>query len=76
VTRSKWVASVACLRRPNKCQKRPTLGAKETYYMRTFEILPATCTQFPVTVETLTKSPWFGPAWCFSESHLQAIFSE
>ena len=22
---------------PNKCQKRPTIGAKETYYVRTFE---------------------------------------
>ena len=28
------------LRRPNKSQKRPTIGAKETYYMRTFESLP------------------------------------
>jgi hypothetical protein len=27
------------LRRPNKCQKRPTIGAKETYYVRTFECL-------------------------------------
>ena len=24
----------------HKCQKRPTLGAKETYYMRTFASLP------------------------------------
>ena len=24
----------------NKCQKRPTIGAKETYYMRTFERFP------------------------------------
>jgi hypothetical protein len=31
----------ACLRRPNKCQKRPTIGAKETCYGRTFENLPA-----------------------------------
>ena len=29
------------LRRPNKCQKRPTTGAKETCYVRTFENLPA-----------------------------------
>ena len=29
------------LRRPFKCQKRPTIGAKETYYMRTLESLPA-----------------------------------
>ena len=29
-----------CLRRPNKCQKRPTTEAKETYYVRTFESLP------------------------------------
>jgi len=29
------------LRRPNKCQKRPTIGAKETYCVRTFESLPA-----------------------------------
>jgi hypothetical protein len=29
------------LRRPNKCQKRPNFGAKETYYLRTFESLPA-----------------------------------
>ena len=28
------------MRRANKCQKRPTSGAKETYYMRTFESLP------------------------------------
>ena len=27
------------LRRPNKCQKRPTIRAKETYYVRTFESL-------------------------------------
>ena len=27
------------LRRPNKCQKRPTIGAKETYHVRTFESL-------------------------------------
>ena len=26
------------LRGPNKCQKRPTIGAKETYYVRTFEM--------------------------------------
>ena len=26
------------LRRPNKCQKRPTIGAKETYHVRTFEM--------------------------------------
>jgi|LauGreDrversion2_3_1035106.scaffolds.fasta_scaffold312995_2 hypothetical protein len=25
--------------RPNLCQKRPTIGAKEIYYMRTFESL-------------------------------------
>ena len=25
---------------PNQCQKRPTIGAKETYYMRTFESMP------------------------------------
>ncbi len=31
---------VRCLRRPSKCQKRPTIGAKETYYVRTFESLP------------------------------------
>jgi hypothetical protein len=30
-----------CLRRPKRCQKRPTIGAKETYYARTFEHLPA-----------------------------------
>ena len=30
----------ACVE-PHKCQKRPTVGAKETYYMRTFESLPA-----------------------------------
>ena len=29
------------LRRPKKCQKKPIIGAKETYYMRTFESLPA-----------------------------------
>jgi len=28
---------ICCLRRPHKCQKRPTTGAKETYYMLTFE---------------------------------------
>ena len=27
--------------RPNQCQKRPTIGAKEIYYLRTFESLPA-----------------------------------
>jgi len=38
-----WVpGALACLRRPNKCQKRPTLGAKETYYLRTFELWRAT----------------------------------
>ncbi len=31
------------LRRPHKCQKRTTKGAKDTYYMRTFESLPAAC---------------------------------
>jgi hypothetical protein len=30
----------AGLRRPHKCQRRPTKGAKETYYMRTFESAP------------------------------------
>ena len=30
-----------CLCRPKKCQKRPTIGAKETYYIRTLESLPA-----------------------------------
>jgi hypothetical protein len=29
------------LRRPKKCQKRPIIGAKETYYVRTFASLPA-----------------------------------
>ena len=29
------------LLRQNKCQKRPNIVAKETYYMRTFESLPA-----------------------------------
>jgi hypothetical protein len=28
------------LRRQSKCQKRPTKGAKEAYFMRTFESLP------------------------------------
>jgi hypothetical protein len=26
------------LRRPNQCQKRPTIGVKDTYYVRTFEM--------------------------------------
>jgi hypothetical protein len=29
--------AAACLRRPNKCQKRPAAGAKETWYVRTCE---------------------------------------
>jgi hypothetical protein len=28
----------ARVRGPNKCQKRPTIGAKETYYVRSFEM--------------------------------------
>jgi hypothetical protein len=28
------------LRRQNQCQKRPTIGAKETYCMQTFESMP------------------------------------
>jgi hypothetical protein len=33
------------MRRANKCQKRPTSGAKETYYMRTFESSRAASTR-------------------------------
>jgi len=36
--------------RPHKYQKRPTRVAKETYYMRTFESLPA-----------LHQAPWRNP---------------
>jgi len=35
------MCGIARLRRPNKCKMQPTLGAKETYYTRTFESLPA-----------------------------------
>jgi hypothetical protein len=42
--RIRSLGSICLGSRPNKCQKRPTIGAKETYYMRTFESLGSTST--------------------------------
>jgi len=39
-TRSEARYSHTCPAQTKKCQKRPTIGANETYYVRTFENLP------------------------------------
>ena len=41
--------------RPNQCQKRSTIRAKETYYVRNFESLLARWSQMPVPLDSSVK---------------------
>ena len=71
-SRSSFAASAsaaifAC--RPHKCQKRPTRGAKETYYMRTFESLPAQPAP-PTSLSSHSHPPPPSPLWTPFPPHL------